>query len=514
VTATPTSGVDATATARVGYGGFLLAGMQLALPMAALREVLPCDTLLPLPCPADCVVGGLDLRGVVVPVVDLRGVVGRPMGPITQPSVVIMVVGDRILGLLAEGVTGVFTTDAQALHPVRVTDPAAAVFAGSLRREDDHSLVSVLSPAAVAALPQVPMVADPEPARQVLASDSAEVVIDDRSVPMMLFRCGHVPLAVDAMAVHATLSDPVVERSVLSRGHCLGVLNYAGAKVPVVDLMALAGLGPLPGEGPRQAFVLSLPAGKVACLIHEVIDVVRTLPEDMLQVPAFALPHPRLFAGALPVAALPTEVVARSDVRAQQFLLLSGRALHEEPELLGLAATNTQGQSQATDAQGFASAAALGGGRSMITYALGGETATPIEQVAEILPYSRDISLFRDRGPLLGMLVNRGRSIPVLCLSRLSGHGAIEASPAVSILVVESDGERVGFAVPSLRTIEPAEWEPELPNQASSGADELAAVLGQRKLAMVGRGQGERMLRLLDLRRLASAVRAGAALPG
>jgi purine-binding chemotaxis protein CheW len=497
-----------------GYGGFQLAGMPLVLPMAALREVLPCTSLLPLPCAAACVVGGLDLRGVVVPVVDLRCVLGRPQAPIAQPSVVIMVVDGRILGLLVEGVTGVFTAQAASLNRVQVAEPTAMVLAGSLRREDDGSLVNLLSPEALAALPGVPLVADPEPARQVAASDSAEVVINDRSVPMMLFRCGHVPLAVDAMAVHATLSNPVLERSVLTRGHCLGVLDYAGVKLPVVDLMALVGLGSLPAVAEPQAFVLRLEAGLVACLIHEVVDVVRTLPEDVLQVPAFAQPHPRLFAGALPLAAVPEEVVVRSGVTAQQFLLLDGRALHQEPELQALAATNTQGQTQASDTQGFASGAALSGGRSMITYALGGETATPIEQVAEILPYTRDISLFRERGPLLGMLVNRGRSIPVLCLSRLAGHGPIEATPAVSVLVVESEGERVGFAVPSLRNIEPAEWEPELPRQGRAGHDDLAAVLGERKLAMVGRGEGQRMLRLLDLQRLAGAVRGAQTLPG
>lgn len=499
------------AAERSGYGGFLIAGMPLALPMASLREVLPCETLLPLPSPAACVVGGLDLRGVVVPVVDLRVVIGRPCTPIAQPSVVIVVVDGHILGLLAEGVTGVFS--AERLHPLQARGAAAALLAGSLQRDDDGSLVNVLSAAAVAALPEVPMVRDPEPARQVEASDAAEVVIDDHSVPMMLFRCGQVPLALDAMAVHATLSDPRIERSVLSRGHCLGVLDYAGAKVPVVDLMALLGLGALPLDAGQQAFVLSLPQGMVACLVQAVVDVVRTRPEDVLVVPAFALPHPRLFAGALPLNALPTEVVERCGVVAQQFLLLDGAALHADPQLQSLASTNTEGERSGGEAQAFAQALAHGGGRSMITYALGGETATPIEQVAEILAWRSDITIYQDRGPLLGLLVNRGQSIPVLCLSRLSGFGAIEATPSVSVLVVEQGSERIGFAVPALKTIEPADWEPALPSQSGDGED-LAAVMGQRKLALVGRGEGQRMLRVLDLQRLARAVSLEAALPG
>jgi purine-binding chemotaxis protein CheW len=316
---------------------------------------------------------------------------------------------------------------------------------------------------------------------------------------------------VDAMAVHATLSQPELERSVLRRGECLGVIDYAGARIAAVDMMALCGLGPLPLDQPLQAIVLKWPAGMVACLIHEVIDVVRLLPEDVLPVPAFALPHPRLFAGALPLQNLSADVVARAGVQAQQFLLLDHQALHTEPALLALAETNTAGQAQARSSQDDA---ALGGGRSMLIYALGGETATALEQITEILPYTADIGMFSQRGPLLGMLVNRGRSIPVMCLSRLTGHGAIEATPAVSVLVVEHDNERFGYAVPALRAIEPADWEPTLPTSAHHASDELAAVLGERKLAMVGRGPSQRMLRVLDLHRLSAAVRGAARLPG
>ena len=54
-----------------GFGVFQLASMQLALPLGALREVVPLGTLEALPAPAGSVVGGLDLRGAIVPVLDI-----------------------------------------------------------------------------------------------------------------------------------------------------------------------------------------------------------------------------------------------------------------------------------------------------------------------------------------------------------------------------------------------------------------------------------------------------------
>ena len=49
---------------------------------------------------------------------------------------------------------------------------------------------------------------------------------------MLMARSGRSLLAIDAMSVHATLSAPVLAPSVLGRGHCLGVLEHAGLKIP------------------------------------------------------------------------------------------------------------------------------------------------------------------------------------------------------------------------------------------------------------------------------------------
>jgi purine-binding chemotaxis protein CheW len=493
-----------------GYGGFVLAGMQLALPMTAMREVVPRGVLIDLPCPASCVIGGIDLRGVVVPVVDLRIVLGRPSPLASYPCVIIMVHEARILGLLADGVTGIFNAQSDGLHRVSVSDPVAAVFEGSLLRKDDNALVSVLSTRALASLPQVPLVDDPEPARQMTEQDGEEVIINDESLPLMLARCGRLPLAVDAMAVHATLSQPVVEPSVLAMGHCRGVLTHGGAKVPAVDLQSLCGLGKLDLSQSFHAFVVLLPEGLVAFLVSEVVDVVRAMPHERIRVPTFALPHPTLFCGALPVSALPDELAERTGMAEGQYLLLDAQALKTADEVVALARANTPADGLGGDAQSFVNGMTqVGQGRrAMLTYALAGETATPLDQVSEILAYARNVSIFESDGPLLGFMVNRGRSIPVLCLSRLSGGPPPEVTPAASVLVVESDGELIGFAVPQLKSIEPADWEPELPTMGGHGGHAWMGQAKSRKLALVGTGQAERMLPVLDLQDMARQAQA------
>jgi purine-binding chemotaxis protein CheW len=253
------------------------------------------------------------------------------------------------------------------------------------------------------------------------------------------------------------------------------------------------------------------------------MDVIQVDREDVVPVPAFALPVPALFAGALPASAVAAEMQTGKGAAVPQYLLLDGQALRTHGELQALAEVNTQAGGVAGGAASGALAsqvqrAALAAQQrqEMITYELFGEEATPIGQIAEILRYDPSMAVFESGGPLLGLLVSRGRSIPVMCLRRMAGMPSGELDDNSSVLVVRSDGDWVGFAVPRLRAIESARWSPELPGSGMGDNDALAQNLHSREMALMDSSGDERMLRVLDLARIASGLRgagSGAAAP-
>ena len=436
--------------------------------------------------------------------------------PVDWPCVVLVVHDGRILGLLCEGVTGVFRSEGGRMNRAA----PGGLLAGSLRRADDAGLISVLSPAALLALPGLPRVEDPEPQRQRVHDGSIGDEPLASGLPMLLLLCGRVPLALPAMAVHATLPSPQVRASVLAgSGACVGVLEHAGEEVPVVDLPALCGLGRLerPAGALQQAFLMRLEAGLVAFLIDRVLDVVRVDDDAVLPVPAFALPRRELFEGGLAIQALTDEVRALLPSSVRQFLVLSPQGLQGHAGLQALAASGRpvaalRGVDTSLAMDGAATAALQAAGqRAMVTYQLGREVATPIGQIREILPFGCEIAVLEVGGVMLGLVAHRGRSIPVMCLSRLHGLPPPAVTPAVSVLVVEADeGVPVGFAVPMLRSIEPADWEPALP-VLGDARDALAQAVHSRQLAQVGQGDARRMLQMVDLQRIARALQQQAA---
>jgi purine-binding chemotaxis protein CheW len=508
-------------------GGFSIGPMQLALPTRALREVVPLAALVAIPAAAPCVLGAIDLRGVLVPVVDLRVALGLVAAPAAHPSVLVVVHDGRVLGLAIDAASGIFVPEPPGLHAMSSVQGHAGLLAGSLRRADGGGLVSLLSVDALGRLGDIPMVADPEPQRQHFADDplaaraapapapapatsasASAFSAEERSGSVMLFRCGETRLAVEAALVHRTIPDSTPEPSPVAGGICKGMVIFENRRIPAVDLAELLGLGSTPPSDIRQAFVLCIGEGRVACLISEVIDVARAAPDAEVALDRFAFARPDLIRGALLPAALGAAVLARTRQSSTRFLVIDPAGLLADPDL-GLLSNIGIVDGPSSDATPAPAAAGPldAGGRAVITYRLQGEAATPLSQVAEILPWTPDLAVHQPGNVMVGLALSRGRSVPILCLGALLGVPRPEATRDSCVLVV-ADGEHcTGFLVGALTGIESTDWEPRLPKHAWATRNPLARAMLSGAHAVIGAGERRRTLTMLDLQRIASILR-------
>lgn len=500
------------------FGVFFLASMQLALPLDALREVVPCETLAVLPCAAPCVVGGVDLRGVLVPVIDLRLLLGLSR---EEPSaeapccIVIMVHQGFLLGLRVHGVVGVFDCPSGGWNRMAARNAVVSILGGSFQRSDDASLVSVLSPEGLAGLQGVPMVVDPSPARQMGVTGAAGAAGElPAESYLMLVRSGRVPMALASEKVFTTILNPEFHHSPLSGAYCLGVIEYAGVKVPAVDILSLCGLGCIAEPTRTQAFLIQYAKGLVAFIVDEVIDVVRADGTSAVPIPARTLPQAEFFVGVLPLETLPLHSRKPETEGIGYYFLLDGRLLATHPKMEGLARMNTPveglGRSSGPNLLAGAAQTQVQAERCrVLTYDLGFEVATPIEQIAEIIPWMEETTIFGAGSRASGLVVSRGRAIPTFCLSDLIGLPGAERSPTASVLVVELEGgASIGFTVPRLVSIDEAPRNrPDSPGASRLALPEIAAASGARwSSAIVGAGPAERMLGVLDLQHLAETL--------
>ncbi len=122
---------------------FTLDGRELALHVEDVSEVLRMVAVTPLPEASGYVAGVINLRGRIVPVIDLRVRLG--MAPREQDSstpIIIVGGGEGAAGLVADGVVEVLSLPSEAVEPPsRLSAPVVS----GVAREDDR-LIVVLDP--------------------------------------------------------------------------------------------------------------------------------------------------------------------------------------------------------------------------------------------------------------------------------------------------------------------------------------------------------------------------------
>lgn len=104
------------------YLSFQLAGEEFAFGILRVKEILEYDTLTRVPNAPPAVRGVINLRGAVVPVVDLAMLFGLPATTVTKRSCVIIVevrVDDQelVMGILADAVNQVIELAPDAIEP-------------------------------------------------------------------------------------------------------------------------------------------------------------------------------------------------------------------------------------------------------------------------------------------------------------------------------------------------------------------------------------------------------------
>jgi len=427
----------------VRLGLLRAAGMDVALPLDALREVVPHpESLVALPVRAVGLLGAMALRSTVLPVVDLSALAQVEPADVDGARVVVVVAHDgRLVGVVVDEVRGVASVARELLQAV-AADGAALLFSHLAQVGDDATCTSVLDPAALTSLPGVPTVEE----RRLAASGGGDVTETTARPSLTVVRCGSQLLALAISDILTTVPLLGTTPSVLSGGHCLGTTVHGGRELPVLDPMSLLGLDPLPRDEVAAGVVVPVGGGEVVLAVSR-LELLQHSPGPTMPVPPQAARRSDLVDGV-------------QQLGGETCLVLRGEGLRADPDVQAFAAL---GCAVGDAAHGSGTDDAGATGPTCLTYAVGGVlVATPLDQVVEILP-SPDELTSTHVPDVSGLAVHRGHTVTVVELGAVLGRTSAQAG-AGCLLLVEVDGRHVGFAVDRLHDIRPRTWsDPEAP---------------------------------------------------
>jgi chemotaxis signal transduction protein len=458
-----------------------LGGALLALPVSAIREVVPGQPpYTPLPVKAEGLLGAVDIRGAIIPVLDLRSTLGLPAQDGVH-LIVIMRREGRLIGLTVDEVAGIARPEPGELFGLSTAAPRLASPLATHTFQTRGEIATVLDAKGIADLPDVPLVEERASARRDSAAGAAESIL--------LFRYGRSYLGIDAAYVDATVPPTAIRKTALSVGHCLGVIDHHGYEVPVVDTQAAIGLGMGEPQALTPVIVIRFPNDALlGFAIDEVHDIVRVAAADIVAMPLLARGEAALFRGMIADGA-----------ERRDSLVLNAAALRADPALTTIAELRkpslaVQGASLSPGASPRRGPAWAGRAQTYLTYAAGAELATPLEQITEILPYPTDVSPFDFQKPgLVGLFKHRQQVTPLVSLATLLGKRHPFDPAQARVLLVDHGGMTAGFAVEGLRSIDTASWRS---TDADAPQDSKALF---KSLVMIGAGETRRMVSQVDL---------------
>jgi purine-binding chemotaxis protein CheW len=100
------------------YITFLANGQEFASPIMSIREIRGWTDTTPLPNVPDYVRGVINLRGMVLPVIDLKARLGLGLTEATPKNVIIVInAGGRQTGLLVDAVSDIISVSAGEIQP-------------------------------------------------------------------------------------------------------------------------------------------------------------------------------------------------------------------------------------------------------------------------------------------------------------------------------------------------------------------------------------------------------------
>jgi purine-binding chemotaxis protein CheW len=129
---------------------FRICEQEFCVDVMSIREIRGWTVATPLPAAPSFVRGVINLRGTVLPIIDLGARLGLTTAePTARHAIIVAQIGSQVVGLLVEGVSDIFTVSEDAIQPTPdiASDQAKRFVRGVIPMEG--RLISVISIASV-----------------------------------------------------------------------------------------------------------------------------------------------------------------------------------------------------------------------------------------------------------------------------------------------------------------------------------------------------------------------------
>jgi purine-binding chemotaxis protein CheW len=472
---------------------FVVADEVFAVDMAPVQEIIRVPEVVAVPLAPRSLDGLANLRGKVLPIINLRRIFGFPERPNDDSTRAVVIELGQSLGFVVDRVASVVGVDLQQIEtPDAVTSTVRTeLLSGLLKDVGGHKMIMVLDFQKLIAdeYASVQAAAD----RSAKSHDAAAAVAEaGPAAAAMSSELQFVSFEV-AEQEYAILIEDVQEivqvpSSIIhvphSEAHVLGLMTLRSRLLPLVSLRRMFDLPNRDADEQSRIVVVTLDGTSVGIVMDRVNEVLRVAKTAVDPLPA-TLAKDETLAGIEQICRLEggkrmVSILSVTNLFRHSVVKEAMNELSSNSDLSGPREAD-QSDSARNDEE-----------EQVVVFRLGREEfGVPIDSVQEIVRIPEEMThVPKAPAAVEGVINLRGAVLPVLDLRRRLGLAQIERSDRQRIIVLLIDNVRTGFIVDSVAevlkvpksTIEPA---PRLSGEQSTLLARMANLEKQKRLVQL-----------------------------
>jgi purine-binding chemotaxis protein CheW len=476
---------------------FHSAGEMFAVPLGQVKEIIRVPDVVRMPLSPPALMGLANLRGTVLPVLDLRNLFGLPQVTADDASRVVVLDHGHPVGLMVDRVANVVTVDRERLEPV--TQIKATIdtdlLTGMIKEEDGRGIVMVLdiskSIGRTFAGHDMLLPADVQGGPVAIAEevDTAETTDEDQLVS---FEVNGQEYAFPIGEVQEIVQLPSAITHVPGTpGHVLGVTTLRNRLLPLVSLRTMFGLATESFTDANKVVVVSLPGERDGDAVS--VGVVMDKVKAVLRVDrALVEPVPAALASQGGYGDI--RAICRLEEGRRLVSVLSADAMFDLDELRAIRGDADASSDRVAEGDEAMADTANEDAQYVIFRLMGEEYGVPVEAVQEIVRVPDQLTHVPGTPDYVEGVINlRGTVLPVIDQRRRFGLEEAARSDRQRIMVFTIHGQHVGFIVDSVSEVG------RIPEASISAAPDLSGARAKVVRGVANMTAQNRMIQLLDV---------------
>lgn len=435
---------------------FIVEGEVFASPMGPVQEIIRVPTMARVPLAPSSLLGLANLRGRVLPIVNLRRIFGLADVADNDATRALVINLGAPLGFVVDRVASVIAVSEDQIEPVSsISSTIRSDMLTGVVRLPSGQLVMVLDFARIIAEEFSAMAVNARQAGQLegRSGDEDEELEDEGKetdeFQLVSFSVDGQEYAADIEAVQEIVQMP--ERTVVvpnAPRHVLGLMTLRERLLPLVSLRAMLGL-PMAGEGDTQrVVVLGLNGGNAVGVVADTVDEVLRVPRNLVE------PLPGLLSQGSGIDEISS--VCRLNGGQRLVSVIDTERMFDNAELRAALSHSARLEDTMTAQNaGDGDEDILEDEEQVVVFRLGSEEfGVPIAAVQEIVRVPDALTRVPKAPHFVEGVINlRGSVLPVMDQRRRLGLGEVPRNDRQRIMVYLFNGMRMGFIVDAVSEV-------------------------------------------------------------